>query len=156
MPLTKISSTPELLTYCSEAGDRWLRVILFTVRTQLDPDIPLQPAPGFYPVYPHRCGPPKFPSLWTLSENSKDYQHLWNSEREKKSLFAEQNFNWTKHLGPESADRVPAVISHTFIFASTVKMEAVHTVLRPHYVLHHSTLAPRGYLLHEHCLLQLK
>lgn len=35
-----------------------------------------------------------------------------------------------KHLGTESEEGEPAMISYTFVFASTVKMEAVHTVLR--------------------------
>lgn len=58
-----------------------------------------------------------FSSFWTLFENSKSYQKLWNREV-KNSLFTEQNFHRMKHLGTESGEGEPAL------------MEAVHTVLR--------------------------
>ena len=86
----------------------------FIVRMQFDPDIFLQPAPGFDSVYPQWCRPRKFPGLWTLSENSKGYQHLWNSEKKKFICWAK--LQWDETSGTKSAGRVPAMITtHLFL-----------------------------------------
>lgn len=100
----------------------------FIARMQFDPGISLQPAPGFDSVCPQWCRPRKIPSLWTLSENSKGYQHLWNSEKKKVYLLSKTSMGW--NIWYRKCRQSACNDYHTFIFASTVRMEAVHTVLR--------------------------
>lgn len=106
------------LTVLKQGMDE-LTVSLFIIETQLTWHLS---AAG-------SCHLRKFSSFWTLFKNPKGYQHLWNRER-KNSLFTKQNFSWMKHLGTESEEGEPAMISYIFVFASTVKMEAIHTAMR--------------------------
>lgn len=92
-----------------------LIIILFTFKMKFCPHISLQPAPGFYSVYPHWCHPRKFPSLWTLLKNSKGYQDLWNGKKIKNCLLSKTNL--AKYLVPKlQTDCLQWRATHVFLF----------------------------------------